>query len=75
MTNSENTELTAPMPGVIVQFKKRIGETVLEGEPILVIEAMKMENDIPAPIGGILKEIYYKKGDSVATGDVLCIIE
>jgi pyruvate carboxylase subunit B len=64
----------APMPGMIVSYEKNVGDTVSEGETILILEAMKMENALPAPCSGIIQAINYKSGDSVAKGDILCVI-
>ncbi len=67
--------LTAPMPGMIVKYEKQVGDSVIEGETVVVLEAMKMENALPAPKGGLIKTINFQTGDSVAKGDVLCVIE
>jgi oxaloacetate decarboxylase alpha subunit/pyruvate carboxylase subunit B len=72
--NTDGTPLTAPMPGMIVSFEKEIGDMVNLGETVVVLEAMKMENALPAPVGGTIKAIHYRSGDSVAKGDVLCVI-
>ncbi|MDZ7580525.1 MAG: pyruvate carboxylase subunit B [Deltaproteobacteria bacterium] len=68
------TPLKAPMPGMIVNYQKKIGETVSEGETVVVLEAMKMENALPAPIGGTIKSINFSSGDSVQKNDVLAVI-
>jgi pyruvate carboxylase subunit B len=70
----EGTPLKAPMPGMIVSYAKQVGDTVDEGETVVVLEAMKMENALPAPTGGTIKAINYSSGDSVAKGDVLLVI-
>lgn len=67
--------LSAPMPGIIISYKKEIGDAVKKGETIVILEAMKMENALPSPAGGIIKSINFSAGDSVANGDVLCVIE
>jgi biotin carboxyl carrier protein len=61
----------APMPGLIVQVNVSIGQTVKAGDPLLVLEAMKMENMIKASGDAQVKEIKIKKGDSVEKGQVL----
>ncbi len=71
---AEGTPLLAPMPGMIVNYQKQVGDSVNEGETVVVLEAMKMENALPAPVSGTLKSINFSSGDSVAKGDVLCII-
>ncbi len=77
--NSKNTEETegeeilAPLPGTItVKVKK--GENVSKGEIIMILEAMKMENEITAPIDGNLQELYVSTGDSVETGELMARI-
>ena len=62
------------MPGMIVSYEKKVGDSVSHGETVVILEAMKMENALPAPAGGTLKSINFSSGDSVAKGDVLCII-
>ena len=69
------TPLEAPMPGMIVRFEKRVGDSVKDGETVVVLEAMKMENALAAPASGTIKKIYFESGNSVARGDVLCTIE
>jgi biotin carboxyl carrier protein len=66
--------MTAPMPGMIIRYEKQEGETVSEGETVVVLEAMKMENALPAPVSGTITEINFASGDAVAKADVLCII-
>ncbi len=67
--------LVAPMPGMIVKYEKKVGDTVNEGETVVILEAMKMENALGAPASGTIKTINYASGDSVAKGDVLCVVE
>jgi pyruvate carboxylase subunit B len=62
------------MPGMIVKYDKKVGDTVNEGETVVILEAMKMENALAAPASGTVKAINYASGDSVAKGDVLCVI-
>ncbi|MDM8548901.1 pyruvate carboxylase subunit B [Desulfobacterales bacterium HSG2] len=70
----DGTPLTAPMPGMIVKYEKNVGDSVSEGETVVVLEAMKMENALPAPVSGEIKAINFGNGDSVAKNDVLCVI-
>ena len=67
--------LTAPLPGMIVEYKKAVGDKVTAGETVVVIEAMKMMNNIDSTIDGVVKEIKFDTSDSVTKGDVLMIIE
>jgi biotin carboxyl carrier protein len=68
-------KVTAPMPGTILQIKKGGGETVKKGETIMILEAMKMENEIIAPRDGVIAQITTAKGASVSTGDVLAVLQ
>lgn len=64
----------APMPGKISALKAEAGKAVKRGDIILVLEAMKMQNDITATADGTLYEIRVNPGDNVKTGDVLAVI-
>ena len=70
----EGTPLTAPMPGMIVKYEKKAGDAVSQGETVVVLEAMKMENALPSPAGGTIKSVNFSSGDTVAKGDVLAVI-
>ena len=70
----EGTPVTAPMPGVIVKYEKKVGDAISQGETVVILEAMKMENALPAPASGTIKSVNYSSGDSVAKGDVLAVI-
>ncbi len=74
MNDVEGTPLMAPMPGTIISYEKNVGDSVSEGETLVILEAMKMENELPAPVSGTLKAINCSGGDSVAKNDVLCVI-
>jgi biotin carboxyl carrier protein len=68
------TPVTAPMPGMIIRYEKKEGEPVAEGETVVVLEAMKMENALPSPASGTVKSVRFESGDAVAKGEVLCLI-
>jgi oxaloacetate decarboxylase alpha subunit/pyruvate carboxylase subunit B len=68
------TTMTAPMPGMIVKYEKQVGDAVNEGETVVILEAMKMENALPAPVSGTIKAVNYSSGDSVQKNDVLAVI-
>jgi acetyl-CoA/propionyl-CoA carboxylase biotin carboxyl carrier protein len=63
------------MQGTVVKIDVEVGQTVDAGDTVLVLEAMKMENNIAADISGTIKEISVAVGDTVGGGDVVVIIE
>ncbi|ASI98250.1 acetyl-CoA carboxylase biotin carboxyl carrier protein subunit [Thermococcus celer] len=63
--------VTAPMPGKILRILVKEGDSVKTGQGLLVLEAMKMENEIPSPKDGVIKKILVKEGDTVDTGQAL----
>lgn len=63
--------VNAPMPGVILDIKVSVGDSVKKGDVLLILEAMKMENEIVAPTDGTVASINVSKGASVNAGDVL----
>jgi glutaconyl-CoA/methylmalonyl-CoA decarboxylase subunit gamma len=66
--------LNAPMPGTIISIQKRIGDRVKSGDVVLILEAMKMENEIVAMSDGTITHILTSKGSVVSTGDPLVTI-
>jgi len=70
-----STEISAPMPGTIFQVHVKPGDAVTEGQEILVLEAMKMENPIVATSSGTITEVRVKVEDRVATRQVLVVID
>ena len=66
--------LTAPMPGKIISISVKAGDTVEKGQPLLVMEAMKMEHTISAPANGRVEEVFYGVGDQVTEGAELVSI-
>ena len=64
-------KVNAPMPGTILKINVTVGQAVKSGDSLCVLEAMKMENDIPAPKDGTVASIEVTKGSSVQSGDVL----
>ncbi len=72
---ANGTKVSAPMPGTILDIKVSVGDTVTEGAPLFVLEAMKMENDVNAPCSGKVASINTTKGSTVETGTVLAVIQ
>ena len=68
------TPVTSPLPGNIFAIKVKEGDAVKAGDVLIVIEAMKMENEVCAPSDGVVKQIAVAKGQLVATGDTLVVI-
>ena len=69
-----SVKVTAPMPGKIVGVKAAVGQAVKKGETVLVLEAMKMENDIVAPQDGTVASINVSTGDAVESGAILATL-
>lgn len=67
--------IVSPMPGRVIGIKVEAGQVVKEGEGIILVEAMKMENELHAPKGGTVKKIVVKVGDAVEAGQELVTIE
>jgi len=70
-----STEILAPMPGTIIDVSVKPGDAVEEGDEMLVLEAMKMENPIVATVDGTVKEVLVNVDDKVATNQVMVVIE
>jgi propionyl-CoA carboxylase alpha chain len=66
--------LLAPMPGLVLRVLADVGSAVTAGQPLLVLEAMKMEQTVSAPADGVLAELRAKAGDQVSTGQILAVV-
>ncbi len=71
----EKGSLVAPMPGNVIRLGAAIGDTVTAGQPLIWLEAMKMEHTITAPVDGVLAELDVKTGQQVEVGAVLARVE
>ena len=69
------SELLAPMPGLIMNIMVQVGEDVVEGQGLIVLEAMKMENELRAPCSGRVKHIHAQEKDAVALDAILIEFE
>ena len=71
---SGGNNLLAPLPGTILDVFIKEGDKVNKGDKIVVIEAMKMENEIPSEFSGVVSKVYVKKGDTVDGDQLICTI-
>jgi biotin carboxyl carrier protein len=71
----DTARIQAPMPGLVVNTLVKPGDTVEAGQTVAVLEAMKMENDLPSPLTGHIKELRVQKGQTVDQGQILVIVE
>jgi biotin carboxyl carrier protein len=74
-SSKQINNLHAPMPGLVLDLKVAVGETVEKGQVLLVLEAMKMENSIRSPRAGTVKALPLKKGDVLDKGNLLVTFE
>ncbi len=71
---ADGTPVKAPMSGNIISVNVTVGQQVKKGDTVVVLEAMKMENDIPAPKDGVIASVLVNKGDSVSSDAVVATI-
>lgn len=72
---SASSEIKSPLPGTVLDVMVKEGDTVKVGQHLLLLEAMKMENNIDSDKEGVVKSIKVRKGDAVMEGDVLIVME
>ena len=73
--STDSKELIAPIPGVVIEIQVADGDTVVEGQPALILESMKMQIVVKLPAGGVISEINVQPNQSVTKGDVLITLE
>jgi biotin carboxyl carrier protein len=66
--------VVAPMPGAILEVLVQVGDSVEPGDTVVKLEAMKMENDVKATVGGVVREVRVGKGSNVSVGEVLLMV-
>ena len=71
---ADEVAIRAPIPGVVLKYLVEVGQSVQEGDPVVVLEAMKMENTLPSPASGKVKSLPWQSGETVAKDDVLATI-
>ncbi|MDR1739668.1 MAG: biotin/lipoyl-binding protein [Bacteroidales bacterium] len=71
---SGGSEIKSPLPGTVISILVKEGDTIKAGDKVMVLEAMKMENNIDAEQGGVVKSIKVSQGDAVMEGDTLMVI-
>lgn len=67
--------IAAPMPGKVVEVKVAQGAAVKKGQAVVIVEAMKMQNELASPLDGVVKELVVKPGDTVESGQKMLVIE
>ena len=72
--NVSGEQVLAPLPGTITSIEVKVGDKVEEGDVLFIMEAMKMENEIPSPVSGTVKAIHVAQNASVDTGELLATI-
>ena len=72
---SSGYSVKCPLPGTVLSVKVAAGDTIAAGQTLVVLEAMKMENNIDADLGGVVKQVLVQQGATVMEGDVLIVIE
>ena len=71
----EGEQITSPMPGTILAVNVTVGQSVKKGDVLMVLEAMKMENEIMCPRDGVVSSVQAAKGASVESGTLLCVLQ
>ena len=69
-----DTSINAPMPGKVSKVNVKVGDTIKKGDVVLILEAMKMQNEITSPVAGTIKVVNPSNGDNVKPGQLLVVI-
>jgi len=71
----EGSKVESPIQGTVVNVKVKVGDQVKKGTALVVVEAMKLENDVVSPFDGTVSEILVKKGDSITAKQVIAVVK
>ncbi|MDR1689258.1 MAG: biotin/lipoyl-binding protein [Clostridiales bacterium] len=74
VSSAGGTTISSPLPGSVLSIPVKVGDAVKAGQIVALIEAMKMENEIPAPADGTVSQILVTQGASINTGDALIVL-
>jgi biotin carboxyl carrier protein len=72
--STDESPIVAPLPGIVLRYEVEVGVQVQAGDPVVVLEAMKMENTLPSPVAGTVRALSLEPGATVAKDDILAII-
>ncbi len=73
-TSNESSSIVAPISGKVLQVKVKVGDRISKGQTIAIIEAMKLENEVPSTADGIVREIKVSTGSEVSSGDTIVVL-
>ena len=73
-TSTNGINVAAPISGKVLDVRVKVGDTIKKGQVVAIIEAMKLENEVPATAAGTVKEIKVSKGSNVTSGEVLIVL-
>lgn len=73
-TTTGGTVINAPISGKVLDVRVKVGDTIKKGTVVAIVEAMKLENEVPSPFNGVVKEIKISKGSDINSGDVLIVL-
>ena len=73
-TATGGTNVCAPISGKVLDVRVKVGETIKKGQVVAIVEAMKLENEVPSTAAGTVKEIKVSKGSNVTSGEVLIVL-
>lgn len=75
VATGEGKQVESPIQGTVVTLKAKVGDQIKKGTPLIVVEAMKLENDVVSPFDGVVSEILVKKGDNVTAKQVIAVVK